>query len=98
MQENCSSAFSDEDEFALPDREDAKWQARVISLVLSEYPHQLSKLEIACELLSEKPGFEERDGLERAIEDLSNAGLLRRCESLILLTRAARHFASLELE
>jgi len=97
MQSNRNSAFSDGSEFAPPDREDAKAQARVLSLVLSEWPKQLSKTEIARELLTEKPEFEERDGLARATTDLANAGLLRECEVLILPTRAALHFNDLEL-
>jgi hypothetical protein len=98
MQENRSSAFSDERGFSPPDREDSKWQVRVLSLVLSEWPKQLSQAEIARELLADKPTWEERDALERAITDLASAGLLRECEVLILPTRAALHFASLELE
>jgi hypothetical protein len=98
MQENRSSAFDDEDEFAPPDREDAKWQVRVLSLVLSEWPKQLSKQEISRELLADKPTWEERDVLARAITDLASASLLRECEVLVLPTRAALHFASLELE
>jgi hypothetical protein len=97
MQENRNSAFSDGNEFAPPDREDAKSQQRVLSLVLAEWPKQLSKTEIARELLSDKPTFEEHDALERAITDLANAGLLRECEVLLLPTRAALHFNDLEL-
>jgi hypothetical protein len=97
MQENRNSAFSDGNEFAPPEREDAKSQARVLSLVLSEWPKQLSKTEIARELLAAKPTWEERDALERATTDLASAGLLRECEVLLLPTRAALLFHGLEL-
>lgn len=80
------------------DREDAKWQARVLALVLEQDPHQLSKQEAARELLSSPPSWDEQDSLERAVTSLEAAGLLRRCEALLLPTRAARHFASLELD
>ncbi len=78
-----------------PEQEDSLWQVRIVSFLLGEYPDQLSKLELARELLSENAGFSERDGFERAVEDLIRAGLLRQCESLILLTRPARHLAGL---
>lgn len=98
MQEDRNNSEDSDDEWITPDREDAKSQTRVLSLVLSEWPKQLSQAEIARELLSKKPEFEQRDALDRAIADLSSAGLLRPCEVLILPTRAALHFASLELE
>lgn len=98
MQENRSSAFDDGSEFAPPDREDAKSQTRVLSLVLSEWPKQLSQAEIARELLAAEPTWDERDDLEQAVADLATTGLLRECEVLVLPTRAALHFASLELE
>ena len=81
-----------------PEQEDSIWQARIVSFLLAEYPDQLSKLELARELLSENAGFSERDAFERAVEDLVRVGVLQRCESLILLTRSARHFASLNFD
>ena len=87
-----------DDDWETPDREDAKWQEAVLAIVLDQDPHQLSQHELARELLGEKPGFEERDAFERAVQDLCSGGLLQRCESMILLTRAARLFARLELD
>lgn len=84
------------DDWSLPDREDAKWQRAVLALLLDQQPRQLSQAEVAREILDEKPCFEERDAFERAVEGLIKGGLLRRCESLLLPTRAARLFASLE--
>lgn len=84
-------------DFISPGEEDAQVQAQVLTVVLAALPHQLSKLELAREVLSENPGFEERDDFERAIENLVRAGLLQRCESLVLATRAARHFDSLPM-
>lgn len=79
-------------------RDDAAWRSRVLALVLAEDPHQLTELELVRELLGPDPNFAERDALERAIGDLVRGGLVQRNESLIWLTRAARLFASLELE
>ena len=95
--ENISADDFDGDE-QTPEQEDSRWQARVLSLLLDQYPAQLSKLEIARELIGENPGFSERDAFERSLEDLLRVGLLQRCESLILLTRPARHFANLKLD
>ena len=79
-------------------KQDAQWQAEVLRLLLDEHPHQLTKLELSRELVGESPGYDQRDAVERAIRDLEKAGLLYRCEALVLLTKAARHFASLEVE
>lgn len=91
MQENSMR------DWQTPADEDAQAQAEVLSLVLNELPHQLTKLELAGQMLGQNPGFAERDRFERAVEDLIRAGLLQRCEALILATRAARHFNSLPM-
>jgi hypothetical protein len=85
-------------DWVTPGREDSIWQGRVMSALLEHYPHQLSELEIARELLTAEPGFAERDALERAVEDLCRVGLLQRCEAMVSLTRAARHFDSLPMD
>lgn len=80
------------------EREDAKAQARVLSLVLSEQPRQLSRAEVERELLGEQPEFAEQDELARAIRDLGLTGLLHVIEELVLPTRAALAYYRLELE
>lgn len=77
-------------------RDDATLQRAVLDLLLEQRPHQLNETELAREVLGENPNFEQRDAFERAVEDLIRAALLQRWEAMILLTRAARHFASLE--
>jgi hypothetical protein len=91
MQENSMP------DWETPAEEDAQAQAEVLLLVLNELPHQLTKLELARQMLGENPGFRERDLFERAVDDLVRVGLLQRCEELILPTRAARHFDSLPM-
>jgi hypothetical protein len=91
MQKNSTS------DWETPADEDAQAQAEVLVLVLDELPHQLTKLELGRQILGENPGFRERDRFERAVEDLVRAGLLQRCEALILATRAARHFNNLPM-
>ena len=92
MHENSMS------DWEAPADQDAQAQAAVLALILDELPHQLTKLELARQMLGENPGFSERDRFERAVEDLIRAGLLQRCEALILATRAARHFNNLPMD
>lgn len=78
--------------------EDAKWQGRVLGFVLFEHPHQMSEREIIREMVGEKPSFEQRDAVERAIEEIVRAGLFRRCESMVLLTRAGAKLIQIEID
>lgn len=98
MQDDRKSPGETEADWVAPDREDSRWQARVMLTLLEQSPHPLSRAEIARELLNAEPGFLERDALERAIEDLCRVGLLHCNEDLVLLTRAARHFDSLPMD
>lgn len=81
-----------------PDRADARTQGRVLSLVLSEQPRQLSRDEIERELAGECADFPAQDALARAIRDLALAGLLHEVEHLVFPSRAALVFHDLELE
>jgi hypothetical protein len=81
-----------------PAEEDLKWQGRVLGLIIYEHPHYLSEHEIVRELVGEKPTFAEKDAVKRAIEEVVRAGLFRRCESLVLLTHAAKRMFELEFE
>lgn len=78
------------------DLDDAVWQQAILGLLLNEYPGQMSKTELARELLGEDPGFAAGDAYQRALEALINAGLLQSCEPLILPTRAAQQYHQLE--
>ena len=61
-------------------------------LVLSNYPTQLRLSELVREFTDDSDDFRERDRVERAVRELVAAGLLFRCESLVLPTRAALWF------
>jgi predicted transcriptional regulator len=74
------------------EREDERAQSAVLALVLSEHPTQFTICELAREI-----DVDEGDGVERAVRDLVGVGLLR-CEGAsVLPTRAALHFARLEV-
>jgi hypothetical protein len=67
-------------------------QAVVLMLVLSNYPTHLRLSELVREFTDDSDDFRERDRVERAVRELVSAGLLFRCESLVLPTRAALWF------
>lgn len=67
-------------------------QGVVLIHVLTIYPTQLRLLELVRELMAGSKDFSERDRIERAVRDLMGAGLLFRCEGLVLPTRAALRF------
>lgn len=65
--------------------EDARAQRAVLSFVLHEHPTLLASDEVEREI---GPG----DATERAMRDLTGAGLLRREGATVLPTRAALYF------
>lgn len=74
------------------EQEDSRAQRAVLDLVLSEHPAQFTVFELAREI-----NVGEGDAVERAVVDLVGAGVLR-CEGAsVLPTRAALHFARLEV-
>lgn len=81
-----------------PGSDDAKRQGAILALLWDEHPDQLSESELIREIAGEDPEFRERDECQRAIEGLIREGLLQRSGPLVILTRAARSFARLELD
>jgi hypothetical protein len=79
-----------------PEVQDLRDQAVVLMQVLSSWPVHLSLGDLVREIAADPGKFAERDGVERAVRDLRKAGLVFRCESLVLPTRAALHFRRLE--
>jgi hypothetical protein len=68
---------------------DTATEAAVIQHLLDLHPTQLTPAELVRELAGEEPGFAERDAIERAVRDLSGAGLLHHTGELLTPTRAA---------
>jgi hypothetical protein len=64
---------------------DTATQRAVLSLVLNEHPALLAASEVEREVGAS-------DAVERAVLDLTGAGLLRREGATVLPTRAALHF------
>lgn len=79
-----------------PAGEDARAQAAVLTLVLSEHPTPLTLSDIEREIAPDGD-FASRDAVARAVRDLSAVGLLHRHGDLVLPTRAALHMDALDI-
>src|SRR5215211_4557552 len=70
-------------------------QAAVLREVLFIYPEVLTLDELARELVFASDSFGQRDRIERAVRDLTGAGLLHQVGPLVLPTRTATVFSRL---
>jgi hypothetical protein len=76
--------------------EDSRVEAALLQRVLYLHPTRVTAAELVRDLAGEDAGFAARDGVERAIRELTGAGLLHRTEDgLVTPTRAALHFGEL---
>jgi hypothetical protein len=76
--------------------EDARVESALIQRVLDLHPTRVTAAELIRDLAGEDADFGARDAVERAIRELTGAGLLHRTEDgLITPTRAALHFGEL---
>jgi hypothetical protein len=83
------------DDSLTPAREDAATESAVLQQVLAFHPVQVTVAELVREVGGESPGFAERDAIERAVRDLSGAGLLHDHDRFVIATRAALRFNEL---
>lgn len=74
---------------------DLATESAVLQLVLDLHPTLLTVTEIVREVAGEDAGFAERDAVERAVRDLSGAGLLHQRQAFATPTRAALRFSEL---
>jgi hypothetical protein len=75
--------------------EDAAAESAVLMRVLDLHPSQVTIAELIRDIGGEGAGFAERDAIERAVRDLSGAGLLHLKDEFVLPTRAALRFHEL---
>ncbi len=76
--------------------EDAKIEAAVLRQLLALHPVQLTLDELVRELGGEEEaGFALKDAVERAVRELSAAGLVHRSGEVVLPSRAALRFEEL---
>jgi hypothetical protein len=71
--------------------DDLRNQRVVLTHVLALHPAHLRVAEIVCDITAGSEEFAEGDGLERAIRDLTGAGLLCCPGGVVMPTRAALH-------
>jgi hypothetical protein len=83
------------DDSPTPAAEDAATESAVLQQILDLHPAQITLAELTREVGGETPGFAQRDAIERAVRDLSGAGLLHRHDNFVLPTRAALRFSEL---
>jgi hypothetical protein len=79
-----------------PTAEDAAVEAAVLRQVLDLHPVLITLTELVREVSGESPAFAEQDAIERAVRDLTGAGLLHSHETFVMPTRAALRFSELQ--
>jgi hypothetical protein len=72
-----------------PAAEDKATEAAVLRQLLVLYPVQLTLKELKREIVGEERDFASADAVERAIRELSAAGLVHRNGEVVLPSRAA---------
>ena len=77
-----------------PAHEDQRDEAAVLMHVVESHPTTLRLSDLIRDL-SDPEDFTERDRIERAVRELVKGGLLFRCESAVLPTRAALYACGL---
>jgi hypothetical protein len=76
--------------------EDARVESALLQRVLDLHPTRVTADELVRDLAGEDADFGARDAVERAIRELTGAGLLHRTDDgLVTPTRAALHFGEL---
>jgi hypothetical protein len=75
--------------------EDEAMESAVLRELLDLHPTRLTLEEVAREVAGNGGSFAERDAVERAVRELSGAGLLHRGEEFVAPTRAALRFSEL---
>jgi hypothetical protein len=75
--------------------DDAATESALLQQVIALHPTQVTVEELTRELAGESPSFAERDAIERAVRDLTAAGLLHHREGFVVPTRAALRFSEL---
>lgn len=81
---------------AVNQAEDHRDQRIVLMHVLDLWPERLTIPDLVREITAGAPAYDEGDAIERAVRDLTGAGLLHCAGGLVEPTRAAVHFWTLE--
>jgi hypothetical protein len=77
--------------------QDAAMESAVLQQLLALHPVQLTFAELAREVADDPEQFAQRDAVERAVRELTSAGLVHRARDFVVPTRAALRFDELDL-
>jgi hypothetical protein len=77
------------DETRSPSAQDTAVEAAVLRQLLALHPIQLTVGELAREIGGETPDFAQTDSVERAVHELTAAGLAHRNGEVVIPSRAA---------
>jgi hypothetical protein len=77
------------EEIRNPGAEDAALEAAVLRQLLALHPIQLTLAELMREVVGEEAGFPLEDAVERAVRELTAAGLAHRSGEVVIPSRAA---------
>jgi hypothetical protein len=76
--------------------EDTRLESALLQRVLDLHPTRVTTAELIRDLAGEEPDFAARDGIERALRELTGAGLLHRTEDdFVTPSRSAVRFDEL---
>ena len=85
-----------DDENLTNEGEDARLESALLQRVLDLHPTRVTVAELIRDLAGEEPDFAARDGIERAIRELTGAGLLHHTDDdFVTPSRAAVRFDEL---
>ncbi|HKB52296.1 MAG TPA: hypothetical protein VKC63_12830 [Solirubrobacterales bacterium] len=87
--------MDDTNEIRTPGAEDMAAEATVLRLLLALHPIQLTVGELVREIAGEPKDFALKDAVERAVRELTAAGLAHRNGDVVLPSRAALRFDDL---
>lgn len=87
--------MEDMDDIRSSTEEDTAMESAVLQHLLALHPVQITVAELAREVTDDPEQFAQRDAVERAVRDLSGAGLVHRTNDFVLPTRAALRFNEL---
>jgi hypothetical protein len=88
-------AMEDMNEIRNPVEEDTTIEAAVLRQLLALHPIQLTIGELVREIGGESGDFASKDAVERAVRELTAAGLAHRSGDVVLPSRAALRFEEL---
>jgi hypothetical protein len=87
--------MEDANEIRTPGEEDESVEAAVLRQLLALHPIHLTLGELVREVAGESGGFALKDAVDRAVRELTAAGLAHRNGDVVLPSRAALRFDEL---